>query len=282
MGASPSRSPSHTPSTSGIIPSPPPRLAPPPQDLADEGEILDEDLVEEVPDSDGDLNGDTVTDGVALRAAADLLYPSQAAPPPAGQEPLLEPEPVALRQYVVAAAVGVGIAIAVGGVGLLAWRWMDGDATPGGQVEPPLSTSASAGAVAPEPPASTKARASAPRPSGSALASLGDAAVAAVAGDGGFPYIAFRVVPASATVYLDGHAVPSSGRLIPRLEPGRTVTATIRADGYLDETLHLDDTVNGSVDVLLTPRDPPAPSASTRAGADSPVPRATPAPTPSE
>jgi hypothetical protein len=60
------------------------------------------------------------------------------------------------------------------------------------------------------------------------------------------------VVPSTAKLFLDGRALPDAERTLPRLPPGRTAILVVRASGYADETLRLDDSVTGPVDVVLS------------------------------
>ena len=170
---------------------------------------------------------------------------------PQAQSPVAandEEQAIDAKQYIIAAAMGVGVAILVGGAAYLVWRAMTPASAPGSSIVAPAtngqhtdarsssgSTSVSSRASAPASQRTPPSPASAPSPAASA--------------------IEFRVVPTSATLYVDGRALPAASRTLSRVEPGRSVTVVVRADGFADETMQLDDSVHGTVDVVLTPRD---------------------------
>jgi len=256
MSAAPEKNPSHTPSgagisTSGIIATNrPARVAPAPpavpkptlpaagarplRPIAPEAKMLD--LTEDkAPDSG--FNMDTVADF----QLPDYLLPgpSPALPPapPAVNAPearsaqnartispgpllsqQVEEQALDTRQYVVAAVMGVVVAVVLGGAAYAAWRFMTPPARPPtGQTTGQTHAAASPPAVPPE-------------------------------------LTTFRVVPANATLYLDGQPLPASARTVPRFEHGRSATLVVRADGFEDETMKLDESVRGTIDVILTTR----------------------------
>jgi len=257
MSTNPERSPSHTPSgagisTSGIIPTnrparvapaPPPVLraplpaagAPPPRapTKAELAELLG-------PDSG--FNMDTVADLQVpdfLNPAFDTIRPPPAPGPSdvvvVQQGPDLahgpeddEAPPLDARQYIVAAAIGIAVAVVVGGGAFLLWRTMT----------PPPS------APVPAAPQHAEQRTAPASPSTAASTVPADAT------------ITFRVAPSAATLYVDGQALPSGDRTISRFPRGRTATLVVRADGFEDETMRLDESVHGTVDVVLTARAP--------------------------
>jgi serine/threonine protein kinase len=282
MSANPDKNPSHTPSgagisTSGVIPTNrPPRVAPappavpkgvvprvtaparpaagaPPRPLS--APVASPTSVEELPDMqppDSGFNMDTVADF----QLPDFLDPGAAtlrpAPTPMAMQPIpphgppviveLEPEPdppaeegaIDPRQYILAAVVGIGVAVVLGGVAFLAWRFI---------APPPVVPSDA------PPPGHSQAE-PAPRPAPPARS--------AASTTGAPSSISFRVSPASATLFVDGKPLASStspARTMPRLAHGRTATVVARAEGFDDETMQLDDSVSGSVDVVLTRHD---------------------------
>jgi hypothetical protein len=64
--------------------------------------------------------------------------------------------------------------------------------------------------------------------------------------------ITFRIIPDSATVVVDGRELAPGVVSIPHVAAGETHSVVVRAAGYQDEVLQVDDTVSGSVDVVLT------------------------------
>lgn len=201
---------------------------------------------------DSGFNMDTVADF----QLPDFLDPGAAtlrpAPTPMAMQPIpphgppviveLEPEPdppaeegaIDPRQYILAAVVGIGVAVVLGGVAFLAWRFI---------APPPVVPSDA------PPPGHSQAE-PAPRPAPPARS--------AASTTGAPSSISFRVSPASATLFVDGKPLASStspARTMPRLAHGRTATVVARAEGFDDETMQLDDSVSGSVDVVLTRHD---------------------------
>jgi hypothetical protein len=79
--------------------------------------------------------------------------------------------------------------------------------------------------------------------------STGTAAAAAVAVA---TPVTFKVVPEKAVLVVDGTALAASARSIPRPSAGKSVKVVVRADGYEDQTLTIDDAAPASVDVWLT------------------------------
>jgi hypothetical protein len=70
----------------------------------------------------------------------------------------------------------------------------------------------------------------------------------------------FKVVPDEAHLVVDGKDMDPSVRSIPRPKPGQSVKVVVRADGFEDEPLTIDDSAPPSVDVWLSPvakKEPP-------------------------
>ena len=66
--------------------------------------------------------------------------------------------------------------------------------------------------------------------------------------------IVFRTVPKNATVTVDGVAVTGRTRRIPRPRVGRVLRVDIRAEGYEDEVIFVDDGSVSPMTVLLSAR----------------------------
>ncbi len=237
------RNPSHTPSAAGLSASgviamaQPLRVAPGPPPLPrptipdPHGTLPDIDGPELSPDSG--FNMDTVADhpipdflnpgDVGLRppAATPSPAPAYVPPPPADPGGTVRSATVRAddsREYVVAAVIGVVVALSIVGMAFLAWRLL----SPASSPAPDRVQTALSAVPARAPP--TRAA------------------------------ITFRVVPATATLVLDGRVLPPTQRTIPHFNPGATGILVVRAHGYQDETMTLDDSVGGVVDVVLSRR----------------------------
>jgi serine/threonine-protein kinase len=145
--------------------------------------------------------------------------------------PLVSRAPSA-PQYVIAGAIGVLAAAAVGVAGFYVWRTM----TPA-----PSATPVPAVASTELPtPALPVVRAS------SAVVPLVPSAIAHAAAP-----IVFKVIPDKAYFVLDGSAAEPTVRTLDRPAAGATRTLVVRADGYVDQTLTIDESAPTSIDVWL-------------------------------
>ncbi len=131
---------------------------------------------------------------------------------------------------VVAAILGIAVAcgLAVGGVVLL--RRHQADTPPALAMKATATTSTSlatpsAHAVAPGAPAAASS-------------------------------ITFSVMPANATIMVDGVALPATTRSIPRPPKGKSVAVTLQASGFNEDTLSIDDTSAATIVETLTPISP--------------------------
>jgi serine/threonine-protein kinase len=162
---------------------------------------------------------------------------SMASAPPAMGPHALQGEP-ALRdrastppagagQYAVAVAIGVLLAVLIGVGGFFVVR---GRHAPAASVEPtPVTTPV---------PVPVPVAATAPVASGGAAAS---------------PDVAFRVVPAEATLVVDGKDLAAELRTIPRPAMGKSVTVVARAKGHEDATVLVDFFTASPMELTLKP-----------------------------
>jgi hypothetical protein len=177
--------------------------------------------------------------GSSIRAAAGL--PSETtmgqAPPGGAYPPVMElaPRAPSIVQYSIAASLGVIAAAALGVGGFWVWKSMQPAPSPVVVVTPVEMEQA------PLPPA----------PPATGTASANAAAVVPA-------LVAFKIVPDKAVLVVDGGALPVATRSLPRPAPGTTVKVVVRADGFEDQALTLDETAPASVDVWLTESAPAA------------------------
>ncbi len=158
------------------------------------------------------------------------LPPTPALPVVAEAAEPLGPRATSGMQYVIAASLGVIAAVSLGVGGVWAWR----STQPG--PAPIAAASPGAPEVAPV-VASPMSAAAAPPSTGPAAAALAT--------------VVFRVIPGTATLVVDGVALPLSVRAIARPTPGSLQKVTVHADGYEDQTLTIDETAPAAVDVWL-------------------------------
>ena len=131
-------------------------------------------------------------------------------------------------QYAMAASIGVIAAAIVVAAGIYVWHALDA----------PESAAKVAIAETIDAAATTLAA-----PSSSAAIAPTEA-----------PRVAFKVVPKQAFLIVDGAALATDVRSIARPPAGKSETVIVRADGFDDETLKIDETAPASVDVWLTPK----------------------------
>ena len=65
------------------------------------------------------------------------------------------------------------------------------------------------------------------------------------------PPIAFKIIPDGAFLVVGGEALAPTVRSLARPSPGASEKVIVRADGFEDQTLTIDDTAPASVDVWL-------------------------------
>ncbi len=188
------------------------------------------------PDSDSNMETASDMDVPAFLDCVPSIRPSSPPPavnwePPRPSPPVEEDEsPIELKQYVLAATAGVLVAALLAGGAFLAWRSF----TP----QPP-----------PASPTVTEDHAAAAQPRAAATpASPGTTSADTV--------ITFRVVPSTATLSVDGQPLPPPGRTLPRIQHGHTATLVAHADGYDDERIQVDESLRGTVDIVLTQSKP--------------------------
>lgn len=130
-----------------------------------------------------------------------------------------------------AAAIGVGVLLAalIGVGGLFAWR------------------SRHVAPVAAAPPAAAD---TATAPSGGTAAGAGTASAGA---DQASAEITFRLLPAEATLSVDGAEVVGDARVVPRPAMGKTITVVARANGHEEATVFVDFFTVSPVDLTLKP-----------------------------
>jgi hypothetical protein len=194
--------------------------------------------------------------GSSIRAAAGQA-PETAmgqVPPGGAYPPVMElaPRAPSIVQYSLAASLGV-IAAAALGVGCF-WVWKSMQPAP----SPVVVVTPVEMEQAPLPPA----------PPATGTASANAAAAAQVPA-----LVAFKIVPDKAVLVVDGGALPATTRSLPRPAPGTTVKVVVRADGFEDQALTLDEGAPASVDVWLTESAPSgvaAPAAKKATGASHP------------
>jgi serine/threonine protein kinase len=155
-------------------------------------------------------------------------------------------------QYALASAVGVAVAGMIAVAAFFAWRTMDPPVTQAVQASAASAASATIGPDVPS--AEAHAAVSAP--------------------------ILFKVVPDEAILVVDGAPLAAGMRALPRPGAGDPRHVIVRAEGFADETLTIDESAPASVDVWLTPLKKDAKPAEprpteTRAPAPSPVKKAT-------
>ena len=155
--------------------------------------------------------------------------------------------PLAMRapspaQYFIAGAVGVLAAAAVGAAGFYVWRTMSAPSPTTVAATRTVATVAPPSGIAPPAtlPVSTPSSARATAPAAPS------ASVAVVA-----PPIAFKIIPDKAYLVVDGKPLAPTVRTLDRPAHGVTRTLVVRADGYDDQTVSIDDTAPASVDVWL-------------------------------
>jgi hypothetical protein len=165
----------------------------------------------------------------------------------------LSPRAPSAAQYFIAGAIGVLAASAMGAGGFYVWRSMT----------TPASTTLAATRAAPSSSASTGA------PAGSIAAARAAAPVAAVAARVAAP-ILFKVIPEKAYFVIDGQSLAPTVRSLDRPAVGTPKTLIVRADGFEDQTLTLDDTAPASVDVWLNAVAPKKSSGGSKAPSGSP------------
>jgi hypothetical protein len=176
-------------------------------------------------------------------------YTSMREPTPAGAFPPVvqfAPRGASPVQYVLAASVGVFAAASL--CACLFWGWKSFQPV---APKPPIVVVA---------PVATEPAVLAPTPP-----PTGTAAVAKL------PAIVFKVIPDKAILVVDGAPLPASTRSIPRPAAGSAQTVTVHADGYEDQTLTIDDSAGGSVDVWLNAT---APKKTSGRGGGDPAPKA--------
>jgi len=189
------------------------------------------------PDSDSNMETIAEADVPAFLDRVPTIRPSSPAPDVTWDPPVPSPAmddeeepPIELRQYIIAATAGVLVAAVLAGCAFLLWRML--------WAQPRAGSSAMVDDPALARPDVPGPRATAARtPAGDAL-------------------IAFRVSPTTATLFVDGQPLPPPGRTLPRVEHGHTLALLVHADGYEDERMQIDESVHGTVDVVLTPRRP--------------------------
>ena len=153
--------------------------------------------------------------------------------------------------YVVAALLGVVVAGAVGVGGLFAWKITR-------RADPPAVVATEA------PPATTSLTTAASPPKGAGLASAPSSvptAAATASGPTASKEIEFQVMPEEAVLIIDGASLPANARSIPRPPKGTIVTVVVRAPGFQDEEVKIDDGVPAQVPVILTASPSAAPAA---------------------
>ncbi|MDB4935756.1 MAG: serine/threonine protein kinase [Labilithrix sp.] len=155
------------------------------------------------------------------------LPPRMQAPPDPAQRP--STPPAGAGQYIIAIAVGVLLAVLIGVGGFLAMRGRH--PPPATMTTTPDTTTGVTPVPVPVPVASTTA-----------------AATATASAD-----VIFRVVPADATLAVDGRDLAADLRTIPRPPMGSTVTVVARAKGYDDVTVLVDYFTTSPLELTLKP-----------------------------
>jgi serine/threonine-protein kinase len=181
----------------------------------------------------------------AVRSASRSMRASYTAmgqvPPGGAFPPVMElaPRAPSIVQYSIAASLGVLAAAALGVGGFWVWKSMQPPPAPVVFVTPVETEPAP---LPPTPPATGTTAAAVATP------------------------VTFRVVPDKAVLVVDGTTLPASTRSVARPAAGKPVKVVVRAEGYEDQTLTIDDAAPASVDVWLTethgaaspPRKPPS------------------------
>ncbi len=135
-------------------------------------------------------------------------------------------------KYVLAAAIGVSVVAGLGAVGIIVARQRalrDDTSTP-------TMTAAPSSKIAPNTTVSATVSA-VTQPPTQAIAS---------------PSIELRGLPDVAVLYLDSKPLAQSVREVPRPAKGVTTEVVIKAPGFADETVKLDETTPSSLEVALT------------------------------
>jgi len=143
-----------------------------------------------------------------------------------------QPSPSAAK-YVLAAAIGVSVVAGLGAVGIIVAR------NRAAQDDAPTPT-----IVAPA-KATTSA---APSAASSASANPAPSAIAAPASTS----VELRGLPEVALLYVDGKPLAPGVRQVPRPAKGQTTEVVVKAAGFADETVKLDEGSPSSLDVALT------------------------------
>jgi serine/threonine-protein kinase len=137
--------------------------------------------------------------------------------------------PHSAGKYVLAASLGVIIAAGVGAGGIVMMRSRASDDARVENVIAPRPTIAPTGSASAAPRDRVMPTPPAPSPS-----------------------IELRGLPADAVLYVGGQALAPSVRVVPRPDAHATVDVIIKAPGFADETVKLDETTPSSLEVALT------------------------------
>jgi hypothetical protein len=174
-----------------------------------------------------------------MPAASDATGPSIVAA-------LATRPPSRIGKYVLVAAIGVIIAAGIGSGVIIVMRNRAADDVRIENVTPPKATATSA-------PEHVMPTPSLPSPS-----------------------IELRGLPADAVLYVSGEALGPSVRVVPRPGANAVVEVVIKAPGFADETVKLDETTPSSLEVALTLQSPDeTPNRNTTTTASTATPRST-------
>jgi serine/threonine protein kinase len=197
-----------------------------------------------IPDDSGNSPGHQSGSGVvAAGAGARSLPPPNVSDPvvSASSLPAQGEQDVPARQYVLAAAMGVSVALVLGGAGYGVWQATRPPPEPAlsGVSAAPTAASPAMDAI----PSASNVPASAPR----------DVPAPETSADESSPAPILLRVPDGATLVVDGMPLPNGVSFVPRPKQGERVSVIVRAAGYDDATIALDETTLSPVDVTMRP-----------------------------
>jgi serine/threonine-protein kinase len=174
--------------------------------------------------------GQTPSGPVSNQQQQPVAHSDQTGPSIVAARVAQPPAPSAAK-YVLAAAIGVSVVAGLGAVGIIVAR----NRAMHDDVPVPTSTHTPvASVIAPSTTASASAIAS------------------SSAAPSGSPNIELRGLPDVAIVWVDGKPLAAGVRQVPRPAHGATNEVVVKAPGFADETIKLDETTASSLEVALT------------------------------